>query len=177
MTDAELRELDSEVHRKVMCKQAIYVAAEPHVSGPDPDSPIGFSTNFGGAIYTADHEWLVNDWYDPEENNAVPRYSSDITAAWAVVTRLQELNPGWRFDLLGGDRPFPTLMDRATGQTFTGTTRHPFGWSAEFFGHEDPEQCTGQRHGTGRGDTPMLAICRAALAATLTPPGTASATG
>ena len=90
LSEADLRELDARVHREVMGRPCRFVAAEPMVAGPDPDAPLGWSTNCGGAVFTADREWLVDDWYDPDANREVPRYSTDIAAAWEVVGWLRE---------------------------------------------------------------------------------------
>jgi hypothetical protein len=97
----------------------------------------------------------------------LPPYSADTGAAWLVVERVQALHPGWRFSLLGGDvsfgyKPRPRGTD---SYVVDKSRREAFGWRASFFGDEDPTQNYGQRHADEGGDTPALAICRAALAA------------
>ena len=76
--------------------------------------------------------------------NSLPRFSTDIGAAWQVVEKVQADNPGWRFSLLGGDEGW---------------------WNAEFFGHIDPTKNYGQRHSSEYAPTAPLAICLAALRA------------
>lgn len=93
---------------------------------------------------------------------SIPNYSGSIMLAWAVVERVQQLHPGWRFGLLGGDT---TSIFYVFGKPRGGF----FGWRAEFFGHEDAEQDTGQRHGEAIADTAPLAICLAALRALARP--------
>lgn len=94
MTETEIlsmqagRELDALVHQKVMGKKAIYVAEKPFILEEDPSSPLGIRCNFGGAVFTRDREWLVNDYYDPEADTRVPDYSRDISAAWQVLERM-----------------------------------------------------------------------------------------
>lgn len=74
------RRLDAWVHMHVMGKNAIWVAEEESVIEKNDKSPFGFTCNFGGAVFTADREWLVNDWYDPDSDREVPHYSADPTA-------------------------------------------------------------------------------------------------
>lgn len=76
--------------------------------------------------------------------SAAPAYETSIESAWEVVERMRELEPGWRFGLVcyGGMQ-----------------------CKAEWFGHADPEQNYGQRHGEALAPTAPEAICRAALAA------------
>lgn len=90
MTDTELRKIDAFVHVHVMGKRAQYIAAEPMVIEDRPDSLLGIVTNFGGAVFTASREWLVDDWYDPDANDEVPRYSTDPGSAWEVVEKMGE---------------------------------------------------------------------------------------
>ncbi|MEQ1573081.1 MAG: hypothetical protein ABL993_02435 [Vicinamibacterales bacterium] len=100
----------------------------------------------------------------------LPRYSTDIAAAWEVVEKMQADNPGWRFCLLGGDEPFGMVrVPNPDGMTRYATDPHhrrtPFGWRASFFGHEDPEISTGERHADEHADTAPMATCLAALKA------------
>lgn len=136
MTDAELRDLDARVHREV----------------------------FGLVVRTDRHGHHWTDEVGLAGLLAVPRYTTDIAAAWRVVEHVQAVHPGWRFSLLGGDSPFPSEFD-ADGNYRVGKDRRPFHWRAEFFGHEDPRLCTGRRHGEGAATTPALAVCLAALKA------------
>lgn len=76
-----------------------------------------------------------------------PGYSTDIDAAWEVMSHVQESHPGWRFGLLGGDWHFD------------------HSWQAEFFGHINPSEDYGQRHGKAYMITAPEAICLAALIA------------
>ena len=69
-----------------------------------------------------------------------------------LVLEIQTERPGWRFLLLGGDNPFGwkriksgELKKRNGGLIVDKKKREPFGWKAEFFGHENPEKNTGQR--------------------------------
>ena len=119
---------------------------------------MGFAVRRGTLEYDGSVSvWMVFDDGSGGTLNPVP-YSTDIAAAWQVVERIQQLNPGWRFGLIGGDMsmPFETM-----GKTFGGF----YGWHAEFFGHENPNENYGQRHGEARASTPTHAICLAALAA------------
>lgn len=78
-----------------------------------------------------------------ENLQTVPRSSTDIKAAFEVVASVQKEH-GWRFDLLGHEKGY---------------------WHAEFFGHPDPQQNSGQRWGDQYASSPALAICAAALQA------------
>lgn len=55
------RELDAVVHREVFGKEAVWI--------PEDDNAL-----FGGAVFTRDRDWLVNDYLDPEENTEIPHY-------------------------------------------------------------------------------------------------------
>ncbi len=106
----------------------------------------------------------------PSKGGETPAYSTDIGAAMTVVVEVQRRNPGWRFGLLGGD----VTMGYFGGSPRKGvdeSSRVAFGWHAEFFGHIDPRQCYGDRHGEGRGETAAHAICLASLAALSTGEG------
>ena len=125
--------------------------------------------------YRADEEMRLTgepeNWLDPWGSGlfvgpaeAKP-YSTDIAAAWEVVAKVQRQNSGWRFSILGGD----VSMGYLGGDVYRGVdedSREAFGWHAEFFGHIDPRLNYGQRHGEAYAETPALAICLAALAAT-----------
>lgn len=76
----------------------------------------------------------------------IPKFSQNMGAAWEVVAEVQRRNVGWRFMLIGGDAKFG-------------------GFRAEFFGHIDPAQDYGQRHGEAHAATAPHAICLAAIAA------------
>jgi len=97
-----------------------------------------------------------------------PCYSTNPASAWQLVRDIQELHPGWRFSIVGGDRQMG-YIDGSPSKGVDRSRRVAFGWRAEFFGHQDPTQCTGQRHGVGEGQTMPLAIARAALAALSSP--------
>jgi len=108
--------------------------------------------------------------------NGRPDFSptKNFNDAMTVVLELQKRNPGWRFSLLGGDMSMGYVRD-ADGWLVKDENEDvivvesplvPFGWKAEFFGHEDPRKNCGQRHGEGRHvSSPMIAICLAAVAA------------
>jgi hypothetical protein len=104
--------------------------------------------------------WDQEDQRDP---------SQSIAAAFQVVAEVQRRFPGWRFSLLGGDVSYgyKKKRTRSGNVEFTADTSRveAFEWRAEFFGHIDPTQDTGQRHGDAHADSPALAICRAALEA------------
>ena len=70
----------------------------------------------------------------------VPKYSTDISAAWEVVEKLHELFPNYYIDinLFPGGRYVTTLLESAEGAIF---------------------------HANEGGDTAPLSICRAALQA------------
>ena len=87
MTD---RELDALVAEKVMGKTVEFIPSEPVEIKDDPTAFFGVTTNFGGAVFTSDREWLVDDWLDIEAVRAVANYSTDIAAAWAVVEKIAE---------------------------------------------------------------------------------------
>lgn len=102
-------------------------------------------------------------------NSNVPKYSTDISAAWQVVEKIQRRHPGWRFMLLGGDVSLSTTYARGRYEVHE-DRRVSFGWHASFFGHIDPRVNTGERHADEHADTAPLAICRAALRAIATQP-------
>lgn len=104
----------------------------------------------------------------------VPSYTSNIASAFQVVERVQEMHPGWRFALLGGDgtmgyyaNPDGSIKRDGNGEPVVSENEplQPFGWKAEFFGESDPRKDYGDRHGTASADTPAEAICKAAIAA------------
>lgn len=105
--------------------------------------------------------------------HSIPRYSTDIAAAWTVVKYVQEKNPGWRFSLLGGDvsMGYATAKDGSWKRDRNGDlvvveqSREAFGWKAEFHGHLDPRKNTGQRYGSEYATTAPHAICLTALKA------------
>lgn len=105
MTTEELRALDAEVHRKVFGKRAEWIASEPFEFKGCPESPLGTSCNFGGQVFTADREWLADDWLDPDANREVPRYSEDMAAtslvleAWQGDVLLRRQNGYWNCEL------------------------------------------------------------------------------
>lgn len=71
----------------------------------------------------------------------------NIAQAFEVLCEIQALHHGWRFSLVGGDAGMR-------------------GWHAELFGHEDPEQNTGQRHGSAANHSLCMALllaCREAM--------------
>lgn len=80
----------------------------------------------------------LRDEYD--EWGVLPNYSTDIAAAWQVIDYLRERNI-WLYSL---------------EQRWSNLTRAIFEW-------QDPEH--GSRHALALEDTPMLAICAAALKA------------
>jgi hypothetical protein len=108
--------------------------------------------------------WRIPDKAWPMTWDQTPAFSSDLAQAWRVVARLQELNPGWRFMLLGGDQSFG-YIGGSPKKGIDYERREFFGWHAEFFGHIDPSQNYGDRHASEHADTAPLAICLAALAA------------
>lgn len=120
-----------------------------------------------------DPSWWTDDWHghyvQTTRSGRVhlarsPEYSTRMSAAWEVVEAVQTQHPGWRFSLTGGDTSFATVYPSTGGIRVDRERRVAFGWHAEFFGHEDPEIDTGQRHGEAYARTPMAAICLAALA-------------
>jgi len=101
-----------------------------------------------------------------------PAYSTDLSAAWDVVMRVQALHEGWRFSLLGGDRTMGYRMNNDGSFKRVGrkreivvvpTSRCAFGWRAEFFGHVDPRKNYGDRHGGAHHMSAPMAIVLAAL--------------
>lgn len=122
------------------------------------------------------HEESGFYWLDDAGNLMTPitwSPSTHIAAAWQVVERVQELHPGWRFSLLGGDKLIGYasdgygnfLRDESNGLIVLKHSRIPFGWRAAFFGEADPRLDYGQRHGEAEADTAPRAICLAALRA------------
>src|SRR5690349_104195 len=106
MTEAELRELDVEVAVKVMGyrwegssrgTRRLLNPVGKVVAVKDRGQPISFM-----------------GWQKPE----LPKFSTDIAAAWQVVEKVQSRFPWWRFSILGDDERFA-------------------GWKAEFFGEQD----------------------------------------
>ena len=79
------RALDALVAERVMERRIHFVAAEEVETKEDPSAPLGMTCNFGGAVYTSDREWVVNDWLDVEANRAVRPYSTSIEAAMDVL--------------------------------------------------------------------------------------------
>jgi hypothetical protein len=80
----------------------------------------------------------------------VPKYSTAWEGFGLIVERMRQLQPGWRFCLLGGD------MD-IEGESF--------GWRVEWFGHADPAKDDGRRHASARAETPFRAAAIAAILA------------
>lgn len=101
----------------------------------------------------------------PYNGQNPPHYSTDITAAWEVVVEVQRQHPGWRFSLLGGDRPFGYQLVEGGGYICDRSVVYPFGWHARFFGGEDPTVGYPLSNGEADADTAPLAICLAALKA------------
>lgn len=139
MSDNELRNLDAEIHRLVFGKTAEWIAAEPFVMEKQDDNVFGFSCNFGGAVFTADRDWLVNDYLDPDENREVPYYTTDPAAACLVAAK-------------AGCGVQPHGFREVNG------VRVPNGWEAWVLSW-------GQQCHTTRAATQAEAICRAALKA------------
>lgn len=81
------REMDALVARTVLGLEPKWVASEPWVSTSGP-SVLDFYCNFGGAVYTADRDWLVDDYWLPDCRRRLPDYSTDIAAAWKVVENI-----------------------------------------------------------------------------------------
>ena len=75
------REKDAKLHQLLGYK-AIYIAEQPMEIEYTPGKLPGVKSNFGGAVFTAQREWLVNDWLDPDTNDDVPHYSTDLAAAY-----------------------------------------------------------------------------------------------
>jgi hypothetical protein len=142
------RELDALVAEHVIGADGMWFRC-PRCEG----TWFGSSEAGDGTITRHCHDQFGNGcrWSGPRLS-APPRYSTDIASAWEVVAKVQRDQPGWRFVLLGGD----SRMGRWSGKP----------WKAEFFGHADPNQDYGQRHGEAYADTAQLAICLAALRAT-----------
>lgn len=67
---------------------------------------------------------------------------------------------------MGGDQSYP-MVSRGAGkiEVIRDGTMVLFGWRAEFFGHVDPAEDCGTRHGSAHGDAIPMAICLAALQA------------
>lgn len=98
----------------------------------------------------------------------LPQYSTGLADAWLVVAEVQRRFPGWRFMLIGGDESYVYRRGKIGEAEYVACPEAPreiFGWRASFFGHIDPTQNFGARHGDEHGETPSLAICRAAIAA------------
>jgi len=89
------REFDAMVHIAIG-KQCVFIAREPSVV-TFGEGPLGFTCNFGGGVFTADREWLVDDWLDEETNREVPHYSTSIADAWAVIEEMERRN--WLADI------------------------------------------------------------------------------
>lgn len=78
------RELDAAVHREVFGKEAIWI--------PEDEKDL-----FGGAVFTRDRDWLVNDYLDPEENMAIPYYH-EMCVPDVFVEQLSRLNYKKRYN-------------------------------------------------------------------------------
>jgi hypothetical protein len=103
-----------------------------------------------------------------KDERALRRYSTDIGEAWRVVRVVQQRQPGWRFDLVGGDVSYGYRRRRDGRIDQRGPdkgTLVAFGWHARFFGHINPFSDSGDAHGGAYAETAPLAICLAALKA------------
>lgn len=138
MSDAELRELDARIHREVMGLECGWLEGMMDYCSP---------LKHDGRAYSAVR---------------IPRYSTDIAAAWSVVLEAQRQHPGWRFFLLGGDTCFGCVND-SPSEGVDESSRVMFHWRAEFFGEQNPRKNYGDRHGEASATVAPLAICMAAL--------------
>ena len=120
---------------------------------------MGWGKSCGGALFLPGRDGSRITHYA-----AVPHYSTSIGAAWEAVREVQQQHHGWRFSLLGGDVTMGYVND-SPSEGVDESSRHAFGWHAEFFGEMDPRLCYGDRHGRGDAEAPSLAICLAALRA------------
>jgi hypothetical protein len=114
VTPEQLREIDAEIHRKVFGRGSTFDC---------------------GGLWGHDE---VGDWGD--ESESVPRYSTDVAAAWLVVLKMRE--DGWYFwfvDAIEVDE-----------------------WHARFHSPHFPPGGAIQDHAT-MDASPCVAICRAAL--------------
>lgn len=100
----EGRDLDAEVARAVFGLEPVYVAEQPWECHIDRENPLNSYCNFGGAVFTDEREWVVNEWVLPcrdgglHGGKVLPAYSADMGAVGAVVKRMGEL--GWTLELL-----------------------------------------------------------------------------
>ncbi|HEY8414210.1 MAG TPA: hypothetical protein VIK99_00410 [Thermaerobacter sp.] len=96
----EGRELDAAVARVVFGLQPVYVAEKPLEFREDPDMPFGVQCNFGGAVWVAEREWVVNDYVLPcsdgglDGGHILPHYSGSLDEAWKVVLQMAHLGYG-----------------------------------------------------------------------------------
>ena len=93
----EGRELDAAVARLVFDLQPVYVKEQPWECREDPDMALGIYCNFGGAVFTAEREWVVNDYVLPcsdgglNGGHLLPHYSGSLDEAGKVVLRMAHL--------------------------------------------------------------------------------------
>jgi hypothetical protein len=106
------------------------------------------SVLFGETVSRAELPGGGVDW--AIDRAMVPCYTAYWQGFGDIVERMQQLHPGWRFSLLGGD---------------TDIEGEGFGWKAEWFGEADPRKNYGQRHGSARAETPFRAVAIAAVLA------------
>ena len=78
-------ERNARIAEKVMGHTVRYVAAEKFVLEKNEASPIGVVCNFGGAVFTADRDWLVDGYLDETTGREVASYDTDIASAWEIV--------------------------------------------------------------------------------------------
>ena len=124
------RELDAAVASKVFGLSVEYVAEEPFDMHEDSAAPLGFVCNFGNAVFTANREWLVDDYWIPATQLRVPPYSTSWEAAGEVLERLQALGfiatlqtPHFDGDAWGckvDSRPFASAIVRMCATAETG---------------------------------------------------------
>lgn len=152
------RELDAAVARMVFGLEPVYVEEQPWECHIDPDNPSNSYCNFGGAVFTAEREWVVNDYVLPcrdgglNGGHILPHYSSDIAATWHVVERMFERGfyPEISYDSDGTGR-----HDKAKVYVIFHTEDHYCGWPCAANAVKDVPQRV------------PTAICRAALLAVM----------
>jgi hypothetical protein len=83
------REEDALICQLVFGRKVEFIPEQPSEYALDETSPLGFRTNFCGAVFTADRDWLVDDWLDVDENREVPHYTRDPAEDYSVLVKVR----------------------------------------------------------------------------------------
>lgn len=94
------RELDALVHQRILGKRCRYIKSEPDDTRIG-EGPLGLTSNFGGAVFTSDRDWLVDDWLDEETNRELRHYSETWEGMRLVVEAMGK--KGWFVTMNGPD--------------------------------------------------------------------------